>query len=140
MKWSEMCSFKSLKMCLQVIAVGLFTLQGAQAQSTASEVFKCKLLSENYNGAVDSLDFSLSNPRLPNPVIIGANGSAPLLTTEAPRIENAIFAFAFQEIQGHFYIFYRYTNEERLEADSFRVMHLRFGDPANRFEGLCYPA
>ncbi|WP_153039175.1 hypothetical protein [Microbulbifer sp. Q7] len=122
------------------IAAGFFLLGSSLAESENVSVFECKLLSENYMGRVDYLDFKISNPSLPNPTIIGANGSAPLEAVDAPNSKNYEYFKAFKEVQGHLYIFYRYKKEDRLVDNAFRVLHLRWGKEENAFEGLCFPS
>ena len=96
-------------------------------------------MSENYRGQVDTLRFRLSDPSLPNSVIIGANGSAPLTPFNVPTSDDMVFVLGFKEAQGHVYIFYRYKVEPRIPDSAMRATHYRWGDPENEFTGLCSP-
>jgi len=83
-----------------------------------SYTYRCSLKSYN-----DSLEFTISDPRLPKPVIIGANGSNPL-TKIAVLVtpDREIMILLVEELgAGGAHI-----NNLIVEANGFRAVHLRW--------------
>lgn len=94
--------------------------------------FRCELKSHD-----DSLSFTISDPMLPKPVIIGANGGNPLkkiaelVTPNREILIVLVEEFAFGE---------HITNLVK-QPSGFKAVHLRFSnpDPKAGFYGKCLP-
>lgn len=123
-----------MKKLLKSLAIVL-VLIGAPALAFAeSHTYRCSL--ESYN---DSLEFTISDPRLPKPVIIGANGSNPLkkiATLITPDRE--IMVVLVEELGSGG----AHLNNLIEEANGFRAAHLRWSnpDPKAGFYGRCDPS
>ena len=120
------------------IMAGLLLAVNSYGQ-LGGKVWDCHLVSENYMGSSDTLDFRMSDPGLPNPVIIGANGAAPLEQITMAPDENMLFLLAFRERQGHVYFFFRYAQEPSIPGSVMRAAHWRWGNSDNEFLGFCKP-
>ena len=96
-----------------------------------TSTYRCKLKSND-----DSLSFTMSDPRLPSPVIIGANGGNPLQKlAEVVTPDKKILIMLYEELiggRGHLYNLI-------LEGKNFRIAHQRWTnpDPNKGFYGIC---
>jgi len=96
-----------------------------------AHTYRCSLKSHN-----DSLQFTMSDPRLPRPVIIGANGGNPLKKlAEFVTPDREIIILLFEDLgagRGHISNFIEY-------GSGFRVVHQRWAnpDPEAGFYGKC---
>lgn len=98
-----------------------------------TNTYRCSLKSHN-----DSLQFTISDPRLPNPVIIGANGSSPLKKlAELVTPDQVVMILLIEELgAGGAHI-----NNLIAEGNGFRAVHQRWSnpDPKAGFYGSCTP-
>lgn len=95
-----------------------------------SYTFLCSLKSHD-----DSLEFTISDPTRPSPVIIGVNGSNPLerMAFLTPDREHLIVLIEELAAGG------AHLNNLMRDGDEYRAVHLRWGnpDPSEAFYGRC---
>lgn len=112
----------------------LFLLLTPTLALSETHSYRCSLKSYN-----DSLEFTISDPRLPAPVIMGANGGNPLKKVAelvTPNREVMIVLVEELRMGG------AHLNNLIEEAGGFRAVHLRWSnpDPKEAFYGKCTPS
>lgn len=96
-----------------------------------TNTYRCNLKSHN-----DSLQFTMSDPRRPQPVIIGANGGNPLKKlAEFVTPDREVIILLFEDLgagRGHISNFIE-------DGGGFRAVHQRWSnpDPKAGFYGGC---
>ena len=95
--------------------------------------FRCSLKSHD-----DSIEFTISDPRLPKPVIIGANGSNPLkMVASLVTPDGETMLLLIEELGAGG----AHMNNLIADGNGFRAVHLRWSnpDPKSGFYGRCRP-